>query len=290
MPSKGKVRLAELLVSRRLCTDSAEAERLIHAGLVLGNEEKLTHPGMQVNSNLTIRIKSRNCYVSRGGDKLAGALSDFSVDVLGRRCLDVGASTGGFTDCLLQHGASEVTALDVAYGQFAWSLRTDARVRLFERTNIRDADPVAIGAPFDVIVTDLSFASLRSVISSLVPLCADKTQLIVLVKPQFEAPDSLVSGGVVSDSSVHIMVLNQVIEALTTHGLTPQAASFSCIRGAKGNIEFFLLAQYGGIPVTIDTIDVVTRAHEGLGCGRSAQRICRPDVATWAHEGLEKGK
>jgi len=264
MPSKGKVRLTELLVSRGFSAHPGEAERMILAGRVLGNEKLLTQTGVLVDPNLTIRVKQVKRYVSRGGDKLAGALADFSVDVSGKHCLDAGASTGGFTDCLLQHGAASVVALDVAYGQFDWQLRSDERVRLYERTNVREADPEEIGAPFDLLVVDLSFVSLCSVLAALTAYCSYETLLIALVKPQFELPPAFVTRGIVEEGSCHVMALDQVIKAAELCGLAPQSVTFSRIRGTKGNIEFFLLAQYGGIPATIDTLDVVARAHEGL--------------------------
>ena len=268
MSSKEKVRLTELLVSRGLSENVAEAERAILAGDVLGDDAPLTQPGMTVDSRLTLRIKPHGRYVSRGGDKLFGALRDFAFDPAGLHCLDVGASTGGFTDCLLQQGAASVVAVDVAYGQFAWQLRSDKRVRLFERTNIRDIDPDLAGAPFDVAVVDLSFVSLRSALPALAPFLAEGGMLIALVKPQFELAASLVAGGVVIDKAAHVQALEQVIEAALRSGLAPQAATFSQIKGPKGNIEFFLLAQRGGIPATIDTLNVVDAAHEGLGVGQ----------------------
>jgi len=264
MPSKGKVRLTDLLVARGFCDDVVKAERMVLAGQVYSDERVLTQPKMLVDPSLAIRLKPSKCYVSRGGDKLAGALADLSVDVSGKHCLDVGASTGGFTDCLLRHGAASVVALDVAYGQFAWQLRTDERIRLLERTNIREAVPKEIGAPFDLIVVDLSFVSLHSVMAALVPFCSDKTQLVLLVKPQFELSSSLVQNGVITEVSLHVLALDQVIEAAISHKLAPQSVTFSPIRGVKGNIEFFLLATFEGIPATIDTLGVVTRAHEGL--------------------------
>jgi len=264
MPSRGKLRLTDLLVARGFCEDVAEAERMIRAGQVLGDERVLTQPKTLIDPSCDIRLRPEKNYVSRGGDKLAGALADLAVDVSGRHCLDVGASTGGFTDCLLQHGAASVVALDVAYGQFAWQLRNDDRVRLFERTNIRQADPLRIGAAFDLVVVDLSFVSLSSIMAALKPFCKDGTLLVMLVKPQFELPSSLAQNGIITEPYSHVFALEQVIEAAITHGLAPQSVTFSHIKGAKGNIEFFLFATSGGIPVTIDTQAVVIRAHEGL--------------------------
>ena len=265
MSSKEKVRLTELLVFRGLCEDTAEAERAILAGHVLADDTCLTQPGALVDSRLSIRIKTQRRFASRGGDKLFGALEDFAFDPTGKNCLDVGASTGGFTDCLLQCGAAFVVAIDVAYGQFAWSLRQDKRVRLLERTNIRKIDPVKAGAPFDLIVADLSFTSLRSVLPVLAPFSGEGDTLIALVKPQFELSPTFVDKGIVSDPGAHIQALEQVIEAATSSGFAPLAVAFSHITGSKGNIEFFLLAQRFGIPVTIDMRHVAKQAHERLG-------------------------
>jgi 23S rRNA (cytidine1920-2'-O)/16S rRNA (cytidine1409-2'-O)-methyltransferase len=264
MLSKKKVRLTELLVSRGLCESEAEAKRIVLAGDVLGDDICLTQPNAPVDPELKVRIKAHGRYVSRGGDKLAGALADFSLNPAGLSCLDVGASTGGFTDCLLQQGAAQVVAIDVAYGQFAWQLRGDERVRLFERTNIRSIDPDSAGAPFDLVVADLSFVSLNSILSVLVPFLADKALLICLVKPQFELLPTQVGKGIVTSQAAHIQALDRVIEAASACGLAPLAATFSRIVGHKGNIEFFLLTQQGGIPATIDTKAVVKRAHEAL--------------------------
>jgi len=264
MPSKVKVRLTELLVSRGLCADEAQAERIVLGGGVLGNEVPLTQPGLLVDPGLNIRIRSRGRYVSRGGDKLSGALADFGFDPAGMHCLDVGASTGGFTDCLLQHGAGSVVSVDVAYGQFAWQLRADSRVILFERTNIREVDPEVIGAPFNLIVADLSFTSLCSILPVLVPMSSAGGALIMLVKPQFELPSSQTDKGIVLDRAAHVQAFKRVIDAAVTTGFAPQAATFSHITGAKGNIELFLFAQLGGIPVTIDIQRLVDRAHEEL--------------------------
>jgi 23S rRNA (cytidine1920-2'-O)/16S rRNA (cytidine1409-2'-O)-methyltransferase len=220
---------------------------------------------MLVDPSIELHLKIHKPYVSRGGEKLAGALADFAIDPVGLACLDVGASTGGFTDCLLQKGASSVVSVDVAYGQFAWQLRSDERVCLLERTNIRDVDAQSIGAPFDLIVVDVSFTSLSGLMPQLASLLAELSTLIALVKPQFELPASDVGEkGVVTDADAHVRALELVIEAAWGSGLAVQGASFSPIKGPKGNIEFFLAAQQGGIPATIDTYDVVRRAHERL--------------------------
>jgi 23S rRNA (cytidine1920-2'-O)/16S rRNA (cytidine1409-2'-O)-methyltransferase len=290
--SSGKIKLCDLAVERGLFATGDEAKRALLAGELTSPDVQLTQPSMLVDSSIELNLKNHRRFVSRGGEKLAGALAGFGCSPKGLRCLDVGASTGGFTDCLLQNGAAEVVALDVAYGQFAWQLRTDERVKVLERTNIRDVDPEAIGAPFDLIVVDVSFAPLSGLLPKLTTLlavgehntlgpgptvlhntvgpgpsvlCSRGGVLIALVKPQFELPASFVGeGGVVRDPAAHARALEQAIEAATGSGLAVCGASFSPIKGPKGNIEFFLAAQWGGIPATIDIDDVVRRAHARL--------------------------
>jgi len=264
MSSKGKVRLTELLVSRGFFADAAQAQRAILAGEVVGANAVLTQPGMLVSPDIDVRVKAPRRFVSRGGDKLAGALEAFCCDPCGMHCLDVGASTGGFTHCLLQQGAASVVAVDVAYGQFAWQLRCDERVTLFERTNIRELNPASATAPFDLVVCDLSFTSLRSALPALVAFFAPGGYLVALVKPQFELDSALVGNGVVTNADAHIRALELAIMAAVDNDLAPQNVCFSPIRGQKGNIEFFLYAQQGGIPATIDISTVVGQAHERL--------------------------
>lgn len=181
-------------------------------------------------------------YVSRGGRKLAAALDAFGLDVKGRRAIDVGASTGGFTDCLLQRGASSVLALDVGYGQLDWKLRSDPRVTVMDRTNVRNVDPPALGAPFDVVVADLSFISLTKVMDVLAGLGTAGTDWVMLVKPQFEAgPDSVEPGGVVRQPAVRRRAIESVAEAASEAGLTRRGGLDSPVPGAKsGNVEHLL--------------------------------------------------
>jgi 23S rRNA (cytidine1920-2'-O)/16S rRNA (cytidine1409-2'-O)-methyltransferase len=181
-----------------------------------------------------------------GGDKLDAALDDFRVDVAGRRCLDAGAGSGGFTDCLLSRGAAEVVAVDVGYGQFDWGLRRDPRVRLLERTNLRLLGPGELGDPFDVVVADLSFISLAAVLGPLVAAAAPGAEFVLLVKPQFEAPAADVgAGGVVRDPGVWRRALGSVSGALGRHGLGVAGIVAARPRGAKGNQEFFVRARPG---------------------------------------------
>ena len=202
-------------------------------------------------------------YVSRGGEKLRGALEAFNYSVAGKRVLDVGASTGGFTDCLLQCGATKVTALDVAYGQFAWKLRQDERVTVVERTNFKTADLLALGAPFDLVVADLSFIALSSLTNQFKIAVGEIGDLILLVKPQFEARrEEVGEGGVIRDPQVHEAVLRRTGEAFAAAGLMPQVWTHSPLTGPKGNIEFWLMVRGGAVLLS----DVAQPLHSGGEC------------------------
>jgi 23S rRNA (cytidine1920-2'-O)/16S rRNA (cytidine1409-2'-O)-methyltransferase len=189
-------------------------------------------------------------YVSRGGDKLAGALQRFDVPVAGARALDAGASTGGFTDCLLQHGAARVVAVDVGYGQLHERLRADPRVESRERTNVRDLGPGDLGAPFDLVVADLSFISLRTVLAQLIALAAPGAHLVLLVKPQFEAGRAEASRGrgVIRDPVVRRRVLDEVVNALDGCGAAIMGTMVSPLTGADGNVELFVHARTSSLP------------------------------------------
>ena len=186
-------------------------------------------------------------YVSRGGLKLEGALESFGVSAGGRRCIDLGASTGGFTDCLLQAGAASVTAVDVGYGQMDDTLAGRPEVTVVDRTNIRHADPAALGAPFDLVVGDLSFISLCTVADTVRALVADDGEAVLLVKPQFEVGKGKVGrGGIVRDEETRERALADVMECLGTSGLVTVATCVSPITGAKGNVEFFVHCRAAG--------------------------------------------
>lgn len=257
-----KIRLDELCVMRGLFDDVEQAQRSIIAGDVYVDDEPLHSRAARIPADAVVRLRSHGSYVSRGGEKLAGALDAFGFDPTGLDCLDCGASTGGFTDCLLKRGARSVCAVDVGYGQFAWQLRNDARVRLFERTNINLLDPEAAGAPFDLAVADISFAPLHSYVGAVRRLLSEDGTLIALVKPQFEAHRSQVGpGGIVLDAAVHEEVLVRVLGTCREVGLEPQALTYSSITGAKGNIEFLLEATCGAAEKAVDVAGVVARAH-----------------------------
>lgn len=195
-------------------------------------------------------------FVSRGGEKLDGALTAFGINVTGSRCLDAGASTGGFTDCLLQRGAAEVVAVDVGYGQLDWKLRQDDRVTVIERTNIRTADPTTIGAPFEVIVADLSFISLTTVAPALASCGTESTQYILLVKPQFEAGKGRVGkGGVVRDPAIHRECIEKVAAAMASAGYPAHSVVASSLVGPAGNREFLVRCSRTGTGIGAEEME-----------------------------------
>ena len=203
-------------------------------------------------------------FVSRGGEKLAAAIVEFGVEMADRRCLDAGASTGGFTDCLLQRGAAHVYAVDVGRGQLAWSLRNDDRVTVLERTDLRDVTTEQLDGPCDVTTIDLSFISLRRVVPALLSLTTEFADHLLLVKPQFEAGRARVGkGGVVRDKAVHVEVLTEITGFLQVAGLIPIAVMPSPLRGADGNVEFMVHGRKTGMAVSDARLAaVVDTAHE----------------------------
>jgi len=257
----------DVMVARRGLMPSRESARsAILAGEVRVGGEVVTKAGHQVDEDAVIDVAQRPRFVSRGGEKLMGALTTFGVPTAGRTAIDVGASTGGFTDCLLQSGAASVVAVDVGYGQLAWSLRTDERVTVHERLNIRAADPDELGAPFDVVVADVSFISLRKVLDNLIALMGPEADLVALVKPQFEAGKGRVGKrGVVRDPAVHESVLEDVVEAAEAAGLIIRGVTFSPLTGPEGNIEFWIWASRVGDKIEFTAVDVVRAALDELG-------------------------
>ena len=254
------------LADRGLFPSREQARAAVLAGEVRVGGEVVTKAGHPVAEDALIEVAQRQRFVSRGGDKLNGALDVFELSVEGARAVDVGASTGGFTDCLLKRGASSVCAVDVGYGQLAWSLRSDERVTVFERTNIRHADPVELGAPFDVVVVDVSFISLRVVMDSLLALLGESGDVVALVKPQFEAGKGRVGKrGVVRDVEVHVDVLEVAVETMRSEGLVVRGLTFSPLKGPEGNIEFWIWATRLGEPTRATAREVAETAHEMLG-------------------------
>lgn len=240
-----KLRLDKLLVERGVFADEAEALRAVLAHEVKVGDAYATSAAMPVAPDAEIQVKGKAQYVSRGGLKLRGALDAFAFDPHGLRCIDAGCSTGGFTDCLLQAGAASVAAVDVGYGDLAWKLRQDSRVAVFERTNIRTADPAALGAPFDLIVADLSFIGLASLAPTFASLAHPGTTFIGLVKPQFESQHDETDHGVVRDESVRARTIEEVRTALTNVGFTCDDVVESPIKGKRsGNVEYLLKATF----------------------------------------------
>lgn len=238
-------RLDTELVSRGLFATLEQAREAISARLVLVNSTTAmkSHTMVEPTTNIKIEPHART-YVSRGGDKLAGAIEDFGLKVEGRRCFDAGAGSGGFTDCLLRLGASHVTAVDVGYGQFDWSLRNDSRVTLHERTNLRTADFEGFDGPYDVIVADLSFISLKLLLDVFVRLSAAAADWVLLVKPQFEVPRHQVgAGGIVRDEKAWASVIDSIARSCEMRDVAVKATSASRLKGARGNQEFFLWAK-----------------------------------------------
>jgi len=237
---QSKVRLDLTLLDKKLAPTRQRAQALILAGRVLVNQEPMTKPGTRISEDDTVVIKGTDMpFVSRGGIKLAEALTQFQIDAGGRYCMDVGASTGGFTDCLLQNGAAHVLAVDVGYGQIAWKLRQDPRVTVLERTNIRYLTVDKVPFPIDLAVIDVSFISLRIVVPAIRIFLKSDATVLTLIKPQFEVGRGRVGkGGVVKNHALHeevIQSLSQFFETVgfRVHGLVP-----SPITGPKGNKEF----------------------------------------------------
>ena len=264
---KHKERLDVLLVEKGLCESRSRAQAVIMSGEVYVNGQKSDKPGTPTDVEAEIEIRGNACpYVSRGGLKLEKALRDFGVDPTGLTCLDSGASTGGFTDCLLQNGAKQVFAIDVGYGQLAWSIRTDPRVVCMERTNIRYVTPEQLGTPVQIAVIDVSFISLRIVLPAVKALLSADGQIICLIKPQFEAgKENVGKKGVVRDPAVHQAVLNSFLQLADELQMTVCNLTFSPVKGPEGNIEFLghlsMLPEGAVIP---DTAALVTAAHEKL--------------------------
>lgn len=243
MAGEKKQRLDTLLVSRGLAEHLDQARRLIGAGSVLVNETLFDKAGSLVSETARICLKTSRKYVSRGGEKLESALREGSLDPTGWICADIGSSTGGFTDCLLQHGARQVYCVDVGYGLLDWKLRQDERVVVLERTNARYLSREQISAAIDLAVIDASFISLEPLLPPLLPLFAGKpVRIIALVKPQFQLPRDLVAkGGVVLDQALHQQALAMVQQFGAELGLTCERVIPSGVRGTKGNQEFFML-------------------------------------------------
>ena len=267
---KIKKRLDVLLTEQMYAETRSKAQAIIMAGQVYVNGQKADKPGTAYEETVQIEVKGSVCpYVSRGGLKLEKALRDFGVKPEGYVCSDSGASTGGFTDCLLQQGAKKVFAIDVGYGQLDWKIRSDERVVVMERTNIRYVTPEDLGEPLDLSVIDVSFIGLEIVLPTIKTLLKPTGQVLCLIKPQFEAgKDNVGKKGVVRDAKVHKMVLDNFVNLVHGLGFKILGLTFSPVKGPEGNIEFLghlsLDAVDGILP---DTAEVVRQAHASLDKG-----------------------
>lgn len=266
---KNKKRLDVLLVEQMYAETRSKAQAIIMAGLVYVNGQKADKAGMSFDADTAvIEVRGQACpYVSRGGLKLEKALRDFGVDPTGFVCSDSGCSTGGFTDCLLQQGASKVFAIDVGYGELNWKIRNDPRVVVMERTNIRYVTPEDIGEPLDLSVIDVSFISLRIVLPAIKNLLKENQgQVLCLIKPQFEAGrENVGKNGVIREPSIHREVLDNFVALAKELGFTILGLTFSPVKGPAGNIEFLGHLTLADVPgIEPDTADVVAQAHKTL--------------------------
>ena len=265
-----KERLDALLVKRNLVQSRERAKTTIMAGLVLVDGQKVDKAGTMVKPEAEIRVLGNTLpYVSRGGLKLEKAIREFGVSLRGKGAADIGASTGGFTDCMLQNGAVKVFAIDVGYGQLAWSLRTDERVVNMERTNVRNVTPDQLGQPVDLASIDVAFISLEKVLPSVREMLQPEGEIVALIKPQFEAGREKVGKkGVVREPSVHEEVIFRVLALARQMELTPKALTYSPVKGPEGNIEYLVWLAKGASAADGVTdelvVSVVSQAHGAL--------------------------
>ena len=262
-----KIRLDQLVFDLGLTESRERAKTTIMSGLVYVNGQKADKPGMQVAPDAKVEVRGDALpYVSRGGFKLEKALNVFPVDPSGLVCIDCGASPGGFTDVLLKNGAAKVYAVDVGYGQLAWSLRNDARVISMERTNVRYITSEQIPEPLDLAVMDLSFISVKLILPAVYPLLKDDAAVVCLIKPQFEAGrDEVGKKGVVRDKQVHLSVLQSFLDFAPTAGFTAMGLDYSPIKGPEGNIEYLGYLRKGSHPAPeLSPAQVVEQSHANL--------------------------
>ena len=262
-----KTRLDAALVERGLCTGRDRAKGVIMAGQVYVNRQKADKPGMTVSPQDEIELRGDQlAYVSRGGLKLEKAIKEFDLRLQDLICADIGASTGGFTDCMLQNGAARVYAIDVGYGQLAWKLRCDARVVNLERTNIRHVTGEQVPEPLDFASVDVSFISLKLVLPVLKELLKAGGEAVCLIKPQFEAGRELVGKkGVVREESTHIMVVEKALNYARENGFTPMHLTFSPVKGPEGNIEYLMHLKKGQYTAELpDPVQIVRLSHQTL--------------------------
>lgn len=266
--SKGKERLDVLLVKQGLVASREKAKATIMAGLVFSGGQRLDKPGLELPETTQLELRGEAMpYVSRGGFKLEKALQAFPVSFKDAIVADIGASTGGFTDCALQNGANKVFAIDVGYGQLDWKLRTDPRVVCMERVNARYLEEDSLPEKVDYVVSDVAFISVTKIFPAMLAILKDKGQVITLIKPQFEAGREHVGKkGVVKDPAVHVQVIEHVLEEAEKLGFTIKGLEFSPIRGPEGNIEYLawlMLEEQVGIPWRELAPEIVHQAQVG---------------------------
>ncbi|MQN02386.1 MAG: TlyA family RNA methyltransferase [Lachnospiraceae bacterium] len=262
-----KKRLDVLLVERGLAPSREKAKSYIMEGKVFVENQREDKPGMNFDVDSDIEIHGKKlAYVSRGGLKLEKAIKTFPIDLDGDICMDIGASTGGFTDCMLQNGAAKVYSVDVGYGQFAYSLRQDPRVVVMEKTNVRYLKPEDIGEQLDFASCDVSFISLSKILPAIFPILKDDGSMVCLIKPQFEAGrENVGKRGVVRNPKVHRDVIAEVFGFTEALGFRVQGLTFSPIKGPNGNIEYLMyILKNAGESKQIDIAQVVAEAHEAL--------------------------
>ena len=262
-------RLDQAVFNRGFAESREKAKAYIMAGVVFVNNQKVDKPGATVKPDDLLEVRANPLkYVSRGGLKLEKAMEVFGLKLDTMICADIGASTGGFTDCMLQNGAEKVYAIDVGYGQLAWKLRTDSRVVNLERTNFRYVTQKEIPDMLDFASVDVSFISLSIIIPALVPLLKDGGQAVCLIKPQFEAgKDKVGKKGVVRDPLVHREVIEKIINVMITNGLSVLGLDFSPVKGPEGNIEYLIYVQKdneGYINETVDAVKISKASHDEL--------------------------
>lgn len=267
--AKANNRLDSVIFEKGFSDSREKAKALIMAGVVYVNNQKADKPGMSVKDTDSIEVRENPLkYVSRGGLKLEKAMSSFPIELGGKVCADIGASTGGFTDCMLQNGAALVYAIDVGYGQLAWKLRNDERVINLERTNFRYVTKEQIPKELQFASVDVSFISLSIIIPALYPLMCEKGQAVCLIKPQFEAgKDKVGKKGVVRDPDVHKEVIFKILDVMINNGFSVLGLEFSPIKGPEGNIEYLIFIEKSGQPAisdTVDPVEIISKSHETL--------------------------
>lgn len=269
MPKNNKIRLDVALVERGLAPSREKAKAIIMSGIVYVNNQKSDKAGKDIKDDDIIEVRGNTLkYVSRGGLKLEKAMNCFPIDLNDKICMDVGASTGGFTDCMLMNGAKKVYSIDVGYGQLAWKLRTDTRVINLERTNFRYVTGEQVPEIIDFASVDVSFISLKHILPNLNKLLSSDGQAVCLIKPQFEAGKEKVGKkGVVSDLNTHLEVVDKIISLSVENGFSVNGLEFSPVKGPEGNIEYLIYLQKSDEPEISESInskELVFRSHEDL--------------------------